>query len=119
MQSNLHASEVVEVVRRQQKQLQLEESLAADCALFEVLSEGCLQRRVAADETLSHIVVDRWLVWRGAFNDGYLCIQRDESVDEMVNERCARTFRIASRLLQKTNAFADDVRYVSKQRVAS
>ncbi|KAI6177597.1 Rho-GAP domain-containing protein [Aphelenchoides bicaudatus] len=92
VQSYWHASQVIDFKRDQ-----LKES-GEDFALFEVHAQGKLERRVASDEVLSHIVLDRWMEWRTAFTDSYLIIKKDsEKIDAM-----------------KTNAFADDVKYAEQ-----
>ncbi|KAI6234998.1 RhoGAP domain protein [Aphelenchoides besseyi] len=94
VQSHLQASDVVETKQKQLRSVNPNDP-PAEYALFEVLANGCLQRRIAPDEVLSHIVIDRWLSWKNAFSDSYLCLRLDQkTVDAM-----------------KTNAFADDVRY--------
>lgn len=96
VQSHWHASQVIEFKRDQLKE-QGQDS--EDYALFEVMfnypitlplyfqvhAQGRLERRVAPDEVLSHIVLDRWLEWRSAFTDPYLILKKDTNkIDAMV-----------------------------------
>lgn len=48
-------------------------------ALFEVLRDSQLERRLSGDEILKQIVLDRWLEWDNTVSDCYLLLKKDEN----------------------------------------
>ncbi|KAI6240063.1 Arf-GAP with Rho-GAP domain, ANK repeat and PH domain-containing protein 3 [Aphelenchoides fujianensis] len=94
VQSHLQAAEVVEAKQKQLQRLNPNEP-PVEYALFEVHANGLLQRRIAPDEVLSHIVLDRWMDWKNVFAESFLLLKEDRRIIDAM----------------KTNAFADDVRF--------
>uniref|UniRef100_A0A915CWN0 Rho-GAP domain-containing protein n=1 Tax=Ditylenchus dipsaci TaxID=166011 RepID=A0A915CWN0_9BILA len=73
VQSELTASQVVAY----KKEKLAYQSISDSLALFEVVKNGQLQRRICEDETLTSIVLGRWLEW-DMHSECFLLLKKDE-----------------------------------------
>lgn len=78
VQCNWTASQVIQF-KVEKLLMESKISLCDTYALFEVIQNGQLERRLSGDEILKQIVLGRWLEWDGIVLDCYLLLKKDEN----------------------------------------